>query len=561
MKKIQYKIITLVSLCLLLLGISMGLLSILGLRSLGDENILTLDTKLREDFDRMAKSQVEAAITLIQHYYGQIDQLGEERAKEMARQAIISIRYGADGYVFVHDSKGEVIALLGQDVEGTNRWDLKDEKGNFIVRDLVKAGLDGSGFTTYWYMKPGTTVASPKRSYNQYFSPWDWIVGTGNYIDDIDALIEAERVNLNSFVRKIVLFIILVDLLVILASIVISWIIGKKISSPLEHLTEEAKKVASGDLTVSINVKSKDESGTLAAAFNEMTSRMNDTLNDIVKTAQEINYSSVEISESSQQVATGASEQASSAEEISASMEELSSNIQQNSENSRHSNSIVNKAAEDAEVGGKAVEETVDSMKFISEKINIIEEIARSTNMLALNAAIEAARAGEAGKGFAVVASEVRKLAESSQKAANDITQVSAEGVRKADTTRTLMNEMVPVIRKSADISEEILASSNEQAHGAEQVNSALMEMDKVIQSNASASEEIAAMAEELKGKSKDLNELVSYFKITNGNSQREARQAPPRRIAPSKPETSLPAPEPTVTTESESDNQDFEEF
>ncbi len=562
MRKIHFKIITLVLICLLLLGISMSLISILELRSLGSENITTLDTKLREDFDRMAKSQVESAVSIIRHYYDQRDILGEEAAMETARQAVIAMRYGTDGYIFIYDSKGETIALLGSDTEGTNRWDLKDEKNNYPVRDIIKTSMDGTGYTTYWYSRPGATEASPKRAYNQYFKAWDWIVGTGNYIDDIDAIIDEERHHLSSTIRSNIIFIIIADLIVMLGAIAFSWFMGKRISRPVEQLATEARKVASGDMTVEMSVKSRDETADLADAFNEMINRMNYTLNDIVRTAQEINFSSAEISDSSQQVATGASEQASSAEEISASMEELSSNIQQNTENSRHSNAIVSKAAEDADAGGKAVEETVESIKFISEKISIIEEIARSTNMLALNAAIEAARAGEAGKGFSVVAAEVKKLAESSQKAAAEITQISAEGVKKAETTRALMVEMVPVIKKSADISEEIKASSDEQARGAEQVNSALMEMDKVIQSNASASEEIAAMTEELKSKSDNLNRLVSFFKIrTDGNQTtlREKRPVKAKPVPAPSEKPSLPSPEPEFT--SDQNYGDFEEF
>lgn len=520
MKKIHFKIISLVLFCLLILGISMSLISILELKSLGENHINTLDIKLKQDFDRMAKSQVESGIGLIQYYYNQRDQLGEENAREMARQSIIAMRYGEDGYIFIYNSKGVAIARLGGKAEGTNRWDLKDANGTYLVQDIIKAGKNGSGFTNYWNIRPGASLASPKRSYNQYFEPWDWIVGTGNYVDDIDAIIHKEKESLNTSIMKTIIFILLSASLIMSGAIIISWFVGKKISRPVENLAKEARKVASGDLTVNIEVNSKDETADLAEAFNEMIRRMNYTLNDIIRTALEINIGSTEISESSQQVATGASEQASSAEEISASMEQLSANIQQNTENSRHANTIVSKAAQDAEIGGNAVEETVDSMKFISEKISIIEDIARSTNMLALNAAIEAARAGDAGKGFAVVASEVRKLAENSQLAANEINQISSESVQKADNTKELMKEMVPVIKKSADISEEIMESSNEQAHGAEQVNSALLEMDKVIQSNASASEEIAAMAEELKNKSQNLKRLVSFFSIIKEDSQ-----------------------------------------
>ena len=470
--------------------------------------------KLREDFDRLAKSQVESAITIIEMAYARRDEIGEKAAMEEAMAYVRAIRYGDSGYIFVYDSKGVSLVQLGSDVEGTSRWDLQDTYGSYIVRDLIAAAKTGDGFSTYYYPKPGETDASPKRSYNQYFASWDWIVGTGNYIDDIDALIQEEKIVLDKRIFNTVQFIIGLDVFVVLLSLILSWFMGKRISRPVEYLAGEARRIAEGDLTVQLQVSSRDETGDLAVAFSDMIERLKSIVKGIVEAAQLIKQNANEVASASQQVASGASEQASSAEEISSSMEELSANIQMNTDNSHQSNTIVSKAAKDASVGGQAVEETVDSMKTISEKIGIIEEIARNTNLLALNAAIEAARAGDAGKGFAVVASEVRKLAENSQIAANDITQISSESVKKADETRELMRNMVPAIQKSAEIAEEIMEGSNEQAKGAEQINLALLQMDQVIQANASSSEQIAAMSEELKKKSDDLDELVSFFHI-----------------------------------------------
>ena len=436
-----------------------------------------------------------------------------EEAKAYTR----AIEYGENGYIFAYNSNGDTIVLLGNEAEGTNRWDLQDAYGTYLIQDIVNAGKDGTGFTTYYYPKPGETEPSPKRAYNGYFAPWDWVVGTGNYIDDIDALIQEEQVILDRRIFSTVLFIVGLDIFMVLLALVLSWFLGKRISRPVEYLAGEARKIAEGDLTVQLSVTSRDETGDLAAAFSDMIERLRSIVQGIVLAADQIKQNANDVASASQQVASGASEQASSAEEISASMEELSANIQQNTDNSRQSNSIVSKAATDAITGGKAVENTVDSMKTISDKIGIIEEIARNTNLLALNAAIEAARAGEAGKGFAVVASEVRKLAENNQIAANDITLISGESMKKADETRELMRNMVPAIQKSAEIAEEIMEGSNEQAKGAEQINSALLQMDQVIQGNASSSEQIAAMSEELKNKSDELDRLVSFFHIGNG--------------------------------------------
>ncbi len=516
MFKIKYKIVALVIASLLILGTVVGGLSVYNVQKLAGTTVDTLEEVLRTDFDNLAASQVESAISIAEHYYGRRDEFGEDMAKQIALNAIMSIRYGESGYIYIYDSKGVTVALPDASVIGTNRWDLQDANGDYIIRDIIAAAKDGTGFTDYWYNKPGEDVASPKRSFNAFFEPWDWFVGSGNYVDEIDDLVAEEDSLISSAIGRIIITITILDIALIALFSIIAWVLGGKISKPVEQLSVDVKSIAAGNLDTHVEVSTKDETMILASALQDMVVRLRSTVSGIIEAADAIKMSAQEVAGASQQVASGANEQASSAEEISASMEELSANIQQNTENSRESNTIVSQAANDADSSGTAVEETVNSMKFISEKINIIEEIARNTNLLALNAAIEAARAGEAGKGFAVVASEVRKLAENSQNAANDITQVSADSVRKADATLELMRSIVPNIKKSAEIAEEIFEGSNEQARGAEQINTALLQMDKVIQSNAASSEEIASMAEDLKDKSQILSELVNYFRIKN---------------------------------------------
>ena len=514
MKKIRTKIVVMVVACLLITGAVLGLLSIYELQNLGKSNIDIIEESLRKDFDTMIKNQIQSAVSIVEHVYEKREQIGQQAARNLAANLIREINYGESGYIFVYDSTGNTVVLLGNAAEGTNRWDLKDALGNYIVRDIVNAAKTGDNFTTYYYPKPGEEEALPKRSYNQYFAPYDWIIGTGNYIDDIDSIISEENNKMNKVIREIILIILLVDLIIVVLAVIISWLIGRKISRPLEILADDIKKVSDGNLSVNFEVKSKDETGILASALSDMIERFSGSITRIKRIADEINLNANDVAATSQQIANGASEQAANAEEISASMEELVSNIHQNTDNSRESNQIVAKAATDAIEGGDAVEDSVNMMNIIAEKIKVIDEIARSTNMLALNASIEAARAGEAGKGFAVVASEVAKLAASSQHAAAEITDLSIESVEKADRSRRIMQEMVPLIQKSADISAEIKAGSEEQAKGAGQINSALVQMDDVIQGNASASEETASMAENLKSNADNLKDAVSFFRL-----------------------------------------------
>jgi methyl-accepting chemotaxis protein len=219
----------------------------------------------------------------------------------------------------------------------------------------------------------------------------------------------------------------------------------------------------------------------------------------------------------------------------------MSASITQNAENSRQTEQMATAGAKNAEESGKSVTETVQAMKDIAERISIIEEIAYQTNLLALNAAIEAARAGEHGKGFAVVATEVRKLAERSQKAAGEISGLASGSVKVAERSGQLLLELVPAIRKTADLVQEVAAASQEQSSGVAQINKAMTQVDQVTQRNASASEELASTAEEMSSQAESLQQLVSFFRLAAGE---EARAAAPRHApAPARPAArALPA-------------------
>jgi len=280
-------------------------------------------------------------------------------------------------------------------------------------------------------------------------------------------------------------------------------------------ITEAAKQVASGNLTVQLAERSPSDE--LMRSLSTMVAKLFEVVTDVKRASDNVAAGSQQMSSGSEELSQGASEQAAAAEEASAAMEEMSANIKQNADNAMQTERIAVKSAQDAQEGGKAVLQTVTAMRDIAGKISIIEEIARQTNLLALNAAIEAARAGEHGKGFAVVASEVRKLAERSQKAAAEISELSSTSVEVAEEAGEMLTRMLPDIQRTAELVQEISAACREQDSGAGQINKAIQQLDQVIQQNAAAAEEMSSTAEELSSQSEQLQETIDYFDIGLG--------------------------------------------
>jgi methyl-accepting chemotaxis protein len=276
-----------------------------------------------------------------------------------------------------------------------------------------------------------------------------------------------------------------------------------------------ASEIAQGNLTV--EAKALSDKDTLGLALERMVEKLRQIVSEALTAARNVSAGSQELSASAEQLSQGATEQASSAEEASSSMEEMASNVKQNADNANQTEKIAAQSAKDAEASGAAVGRAVNAMQTIAEKITIVQEIARQTDLLALNAAVEAARAGEHGKGFAVVASEVRKLAERSQAAAAEIGTLSTETVKVAQEAGNMLSKLVPDIKRTAELVEEITAACREQDVGSAQINQAIQQLDKVGQQNASASEQVSSTSEELASQAEQLQSTIAYFRIEQG--------------------------------------------
>ncbi len=358
----------------------------------------------------------------------------------------------------------------------------------------------------------------------------------------------------------------------IAALLALAQFLAQSVTEPLSRVTAVAAGLAQGDLTVGTVLADQDrdrqdEIGILEGAMRDMTTRLTLLLTDVRASADGLASASNQVASTAQALSQGTGEQAASVEETTSSLEEMNASIGQNAANSRQMEQTALRGATEAEESGKAVRETVEAMGSIVERISIVEEIAYQTNLLSLNAAIEAARAGDAGRGFAVVAAEVRRLAERSQGAAKEIASVAESSLAVAERSSQLLAALVPSIRKTAELVQEVAAASEEQTSGVDQINKAMVQVDSVAQRNASSAEELSATAQEMLAQSETLRRLLDQFSQSEEGTMAvrpapAAPAAPARLDRPAVKSSRRPAPgRPAARRPAAETDGDFERF
>ncbi len=493
MKKIRQKILLTLLTASSFFIILIGAYSLFSMANMNNKQTAAIKGTLSDDYDNRIKNEVETAVSIVSFYYDAYSEgkMTEAEAKEMAKDAVKTLRYNEDGYFWIDDTEGNLIAHpIQPEEEGTNRIDIEDPNGVALIKEIINGAKDNknSGYTDFMWVKPEDVQSgklSPKRAYSKLFEPWNWVISTGNYIDDIDRSVAEKEMELNDKFRENIIRILGITVLSLLGMGILGIILSSVISKPIVSLVKAFAKDENGRITIQeINIRSKDEIGLLARTLNEMSIQVKEFIHGVVKESENVAASANNVKNDMVVLSEQVEEISSATEEIAAGMEETTA-ISEDMNNkaleiSDSAGAIAGKAEEAAGAVGEireraavlkinlnsAVEsgsliineaqqklsQALDDSKAVAQISNladVIVQITNQTNLLALNAAIEAARAGESGKGFAVVAEEIRQLADNSKNTVNEIQNMIKSVTDSVDSLYHNSSDLVEYLTKN----------------------------------------------------------------------------------------------------------------
>jgi methyl-accepting chemotaxis protein len=549
MRSITTKLIAFALAGCAIVALALGVYLVLLNRTSTERSIARLDEVLRADFDRLAQTQVETAASVLDGVAAARDrgELSPAQAEHLAAALLRGLRYGGEGYFWADTLDGTNVVLLGRDAEGKNRNDAVDARGNRFIQALRQRAMAGGGFSEWWFPKKGGGEPAPKRGYSLVSKPFQWVIGTGNYLDDIEGIIAARRREARAEAGRQVLVILAIVAAALLAATALAVVMGRRLSRPVLELTAVLDRMGEGELEASGDLArvaaSADETGRMARALATMRSSIGETVRGVQATAEAIAASSGELEATARAMSRGAGEQATAVHQTLSSSQEIAQMARRGAERAagvvdatqRSEQLIVGgetavlQMRQQTEALGTQVEaialatgELTQKARHIDAIAATVKDLAEQSHVLAINASLEAARAGESGRGFALVAAELRELAsrslgaskqvrglvreivEASQRAiraAQEGSSRAGEAVAVSRTADTSLAGLADVVRDAVAAAREIAEGTREQNLGVEQVSTAMGEVSHVTQATVETAREVerasAALAEQ----------------------------------------------------------------
>lgn len=562
-------------LCVVVMALFVGGFSIISQKQFFTLAEKDYEATKQEGYETEIKSQVEAVIAILQAEYDKVQSgiLTENEAKNEAKEIIRSMRYREDGsgYFWIDDTDYNLVMHpILTDQEGSNRLELKDQNGVFIIKEIMKTVQqeEAGGFNEFYFTKADGVTVAPKLAYSGLFEPWNWVVSTGNYIDDLQKEMEQTKIGMEKNYKKFIFILLIIETIVLVVMIVVSHRFGNWLCNPIIKLAGVAEVVADGKIDVGlirtntsneiamlqnsfcdmidnfslqakainqvadgnlcVDVEAKSSEDVVGNALAKLIHDNNQMLLKVQNTAGEIQTGSSQIAAASQSLAQGSTQQASALEQISTSVTDIADKSKLNADRVDEVTRIVEEAESSLVDGNEKMHEMVIAMGEISDAsvniqkvIKVINDIAFNTNILALNAAVEASRAGEQGKGFEVVAEEVRSLAAHASEASNQIADLISDTIKKvsrgaelAQDTQEALQVISSSIEQIMELSKDVSTVSREQAEMVSQIDKALNQVSSVISTNSAASEECAASSDELSNHAGELTEQLHRFRL-----------------------------------------------